>query len=162
MHFQGATGLNQSLLNASRTSEAEDEEEEDQDAFFDMLTRVQADRLDDQRCVMPREKIGDNGHRFTGPVAGCSKGSGAGSMTSVTSESSGCSKPPLVSKGSFHHTNKENVMMKEKKALPTRANSLPAPGFSKHKHHHHHNTDKSMPLPFQPCFIDLTILSFFS
>src|SRR5665811_840643 len=51
--------LNRSTLNTSRTSEAEDEEEEE-DAFFDMLTRVQADRLDDQRCQMPKNQTAKN------------------------------------------------------------------------------------------------------
>ncbi|CAG7825962.1 unnamed protein product, partial [Allacma fusca] len=37
------------VLNVSKSSEAEDEEEEEQDAFFDMLSRVQAERMNDQR-----------------------------------------------------------------------------------------------------------------
>jgi len=109
--------MNRSILNASRTSEAEDEEEEDQDAFFDMLSRVQADRLDDQRCTMPKERV---------LVNPCS--------------SSSLQKPLLQSKGSFNSHrqspslsgDKENKD-KKSKTLPARANSLPAPGYSKAK-----------------------------
>jgi hypothetical protein len=104
-----------SVLKVGKGSVAEDEEGEDQDAFFDLLSKCQAERMNDQRCTMPQS-------------------SGRGNNTLQCSGDSDSSRPPLVSKGSFnqqHHNhlrmlgNKEN---KDKKAktLPARANSLPS------------------------------------
>lgn len=132
--FKGAKSphsLNQSL-NTSKNSEAEDEEEEEQDAFFDMLTRVQADRLDDQRCTMPQEttKVRCN------PSTSSSSSSGVPfSSTNLTIHQG---KPPLVSKGSLKQTHMQNTRSignkenkeKKSKTLPARANSLPAPVYS--------------------------------
>lgn len=126
--------LNQSL-NTSKNSEAEDEEEEDQDAFFDMLSRVQADRLDDQRCTFPELTKQRNN---PGTSGSSSSSSSSGVPFSASNLSSQQGKPPLVSKGSLKQShihnsksigNKENKE-KKSKTLPARANSLPVPVYS--------------------------------
>lgn len=134
--FKGAKSphsLNQSL-NTSKNSEAEDEEEEEQDAFFDMLSRVQADRLDDQRCTMPQEST----KQACIPGTSISSSSSSGIPFSSSNLSSQQGKPPLISKGSLKQShlhpprsvgNKENKE-KKSKTLPARANSLPVPVHS--------------------------------
>lgn len=136
--FKGAKSphaLNQSL-NASKNSEAEDEEEEDQDAFFDMLSRVQSSRLDDQRCVMPQEPEKPTTTKKS-YLPGSSSTGVPFTSSNLTSQQQP-TKPPLVSKGSLkqnHLHNPRNIGNKENKekkskTLPARANSLPVPGFS--------------------------------
>ena len=94
------------VLNVSKNSEAEDEEEEDQDAFFDMLSRVQAERMNDQRCQMP-------------------EGEEKRHLVSQGSFNQQPSQHRMVG-------NKENKE-KKSKPFPMRANSLPVPVFSSDK-----------------------------
>ena len=108
--------MSKTILKIPKTSVAEDEEGEDQDAFFDLLSKCQTERMDDQRCTMPQASSRSN------------------NTLQCSDSSSSSSRPPLVSKGSFNQQHHNNLRMlgnkenkdKKSKTLPARANSLPS------------------------------------
>lgn len=55
---QASTSRQQLRQSLGKTSDVEEEDEEDQDKFFDILSKCQSERMDDQRCSLPKGNSG--------------------------------------------------------------------------------------------------------